>query len=569
MIATGEETLVGYVTDVQAGSITAILIDDEQGHAPVATIGDEDVLVGQVGSYMLIEQAQVQTLAMVTRMSEQEKLVPLEAGERAEETLRTAMALRTVSLIPLGTVNDNGEFVRGLSTFPTTAAEIHVIGTDAIGIMFNQFQSKGYDVGFLPSNPGQPVYFDPTPLFGRHFAILGQTGAGKSHTVANLVQRAVATMPKAHIVLLDLHGEYSWVTDEGERKNAFDDTVVRYVDARELEIPYWLMTYAELCDLMIDHSEREAANQTAFFRDTLFNLKQGAKTEIGLDRISVDTPVFFSLDDLLSRVRNENGRMVQGTTKAKQGPLFGQFDRFLIRLESKLNDIRYDFLLKPQVRNASNTLSGLLRDFVGLGEPKRPITIIDLSSVPFDVRPTVAAQIGRLAFEFNYWNPKYRDFPILLVCEEAHAYIPRDSRTQFSGARKSMERIAKEGRKYGVGLGVVSQRPHELSETVLAQCGTFICLRITNPTDQAYVKNLVPEAERDLVDVLAGLGRGEAMALGEAVPLPTRVQFHKPSPEPNSDDIDFYNKWIDGPDDLDVDQIVDRWRRQERSDPNN
>ena len=231
---------------------------------------------------------------------------------------------------------------------------------------------------------------------------------------------------------------------------------------------------------------------------------------------------------------------------------------------NRLVCIGYDFLLKPTKRNSSASLSSMLRDFVGLGTQKAAVTVIDLSSVPFDVRPTVAAQIGRLAFEFNYWNPKYREFPILLMCEEAHAYIPRASESQFAGARKSMERIAKEGRKYGVGLAVVSQRPHEVSETVLAQCGTFICLRITNPNDQAYVRNLVPESEGDLVSVLAGLGRGEALVLGEAVPLPTRLQFDKPSPSPNSDDVDFYAKWIDGPTDLDVDAIVKRWRSQER-----
>ncbi len=229
-----------------------------------------------------------------------------------------------------------------------------------------------------------------------------------------------------------------------------------------------------------------------------------------------------------------------------------------------MNDVRYDFLLRPKVRTNSASLSGLLRDFVGLGNPKRPVTIIDLSSVPFDVRPTVAAQIGRLAFEFNYWNPKYREFPILLMCEEAHAYIPRSSESQYVGSRKSMERIAKEGRKYGTGLAVISQRPNELSETVLAQCGTFICLRITNPDDQAYVRSLVPESEGELVSILAGLGRGEALMLGEAVPLPTRVKFDEPSPFPNSEDVDFYTKWRTGPDDIDVDSIVKRWRSQER-----
>lgn len=567
MVTVTKETLIGYVTDVQSGSITVSLINDEQGSSPVVTIVDEDVLVGQVGSYVLIVQEQTKTLAMVTRMTEQEKFIPPEPGQRKEEALNDPIAFRTIMLIPLGRVNTEGEFVRGIGTFPTTGAEVHAIGTEIIGMMFNRFQSKGYDVGYLPTNENQKVYFDPTSLFGRHFTILGQTGAGKSYTVANILQRAVATMPKAHIVLLDLHGEYSWVDDEsGERKYAFNDDVVRYVDARKLEIPYWLMTYAELCDLLIDHSEREAANQTAFFRDNLLELRLLEKDGLGLDRVSVDTPVYFSLDDLVSRIKAKNIQMVPGANnKEKKGPLHGNFDRFLIRLESKLNDVRYDFLLKPQIRNASNTLEGLLRDFVGLGDPKAPITIIDLSSVPFDVRPTVAAQIGRLSFEFNYWNPEYKDFPLLLLCEEAHAYIPRDSSKAFSGARKSMERIAKEGRKYGVGLGVVSQRPHELSETVLSQCGTFLCLRITNPTDQSYVKNLVPEAERNLVDILAGLGRGECMAMGEAVPLPTRVQFHIPKPTPNSEDIDFHDKWINGPDDLDVERIVDKWRRQERS----
>ena len=206
----------------------------------------------------------------------------------------------------------------------------------------------------------------------------------------------------------------------------------------------------------------------------------------------------------------------------------------------------------------------LLRDLVGLGTRRVPITVLDLSPVPFDVRPTVTAQIGRLAFEFNYWNPRYSEFPILLVCEEAHAYIKRESDVQFEGARKSMERIAKEGRKYGVGLTMVSQRPHELSETVLSQCGTFICLRMTNPDDQEYTRKLVPEAERDLVSILAGLRRGEALVLGEAVPIPTRVLLDRPNPTPSSDDVDFYRQWREGPEDLDVANIVDRWRRQTR-----
>jgi hypothetical protein len=557
-------TVIGYVVDVQGHMLTASLVEDDQGRAPTVTIGDEDILVGQIGSYVAIRQNDVNIIAIVTRMTEQEALAAPTIETPGEDTARLPFAKRIARLTPIGSNRADGQFDRGVGRYPTTGAEVHAVSSAEVGKMFEHFQSKGLSVGTVATQPSLKVCLDPSNLFARHFAILGQTGSGKSWTVAALVQRTVAVMPRAHIIILDLHGEYCWKREDGTRHYAFTDAIVRHVDARELEIPYWLMTYAELCDLLIEHSEREATNQTAFFRDCLLEGRQAENSSptsaLGLPRVTVDTPIYFSLDDVMTKVRAKNVERVGN----RQGSMFGDFDRFLMRIESKLNDTRYDFLLKPTKRNTSASLSGMLRDFVGLGAQKAAVTVIDLSSVPFDVRPTVAAQIGRLAFEFNYWNPQYREFPILLMCEEAHAYIPRASESQFAGSRKSMERIAKEGRKYGVGLAVVSQRPHEVSETVLAQCGTFICLRITNPDDQAYVRSLVPESEGDLVSVLAGLGRGEALVLGEAVPLPTRLQFDKPNPTPNSDDVDFYAKWKDGPTDLDVDAIVKRWRSQER-----
>ena len=556
--------VIGHVVDVQGHLFTMTLIEDEQGSVPTVTVGDEDILIGQIGSYVAIKQNDVHIIAIVTRMTEQEALAAPSIETPGDDTARLPFAKRVARLTPLGSVDAQGHFERGVACYPTTGAEVHAIGAFDIATMFALFQSKGFSVGTLATHPSLRVYLDPTNLFGRHFTILGQTGAGKSWTVASLIQKAVRVMPKAHIIVLDLHGEYCWKRQDGQRHYAFPDAVVRHVDARELEIPYWLMTYAELSDLLVERSEREATNQNAFFRDCLLEGRQSENTNanppLRLARVTVDTPIYFSLEQLLTKIRAKNVERVG----SRQGPMFGDFDRFLMRLESKLNDRRYDFLLKPRLRNTSASLAGLLRDFIGLGTQKAAVTVIDLSSVPFDVRPTTTAQIGRLAFEFNYWNPQYRDFPIVLVCEEAHAYIPRASESQFEGSRKSMERIAKEGRKYGVGLAVVSQRPHEVSETVLAQCGTFICLRITNPDDQAYVRGLVPESEGDLVSVLAGLGRGEALVLGEAVPLPTRAQFDAPNPAPNSDDVDFYTKWKDGPDDLDIDDIVQRWRSQER-----
>ncbi len=557
-------TIIGYLVDVQGSNLIATLIEDEQGHVPTITIGDEDIVVGQIGSYVSICQGSIKILAMVTRMTEQESITSPTIETPGEPTARLPYAKRIARLTPIGSINSEGLFERGVGQYPTTGAEVHAIGSEEIRTMLGEFRTKGFEVGKLTTHPLIRVSLHASKLFGRHFAVVGQTGSGKSWTVASLVQKAVAEMPKAHIIILDLHGEYCWKREEVQNY-AFDEGICRHVDATQLEIPYWLMTYAELCDMLIDQTDFSAHNQVAAFKEILQGLRTEEGTRLGIGRTTLDTPVYFDLIKVIEEITKKNARVpAKKGGEFRDGPLTGKFDNFLMRLESKLGDNRYDFLLKPASRNTSESLSSLLRDFVGLGDPKRAVTVIDLSPVPFDVRPTVAAQIGRLAFEFNYWNPQYREFPIVLMCEEAHAYIPRASESQFAGSRKSMERIAKEGRKYGVGLAIVSQRPHEISETVLAQCGTFVCLRITNPDDQSYIRKLVPESEGDLVSILAGLGRGEALVLGEAVPLPTRLQFDRPDPPPNSDDVDFLNKWKTGPDDLDVDAIVKRWRKQER-----
>ena len=551
-------TLLGHLTEVHNSGLKAQLVDETDQLLSTMKLGGNQVIPGQIGSYVAIVQFNIKVLAIITSMTEQ--------GEPPGKSLslsKNSQSKRIITMIPLGEVNRDGAFENGVKHFPTTGAEVHIVNEEDIKSIFVKFRSQGYSIGTLSSHSSMDVCVDPAALFGRHFAVLGQSGSGKSWTTASLIQRAVKTMPKSHIIVLDLHGEYCWKDQEGRIQSAFNEDVVRYVDARDLEIPYWLMTFAELVDLLIDRADKTASSQIAFLRETVHDLRIKANKRLNLGHISIDSPVYFSLDEMLQYFKSAN-EMTTNFGKTK-GPLTGQFDQFLMRLQSRLNDNRYDFLLKPQYRNSSDSLEGLLRDFVGLGEPKRQVTVIDLSSIPFDVRPTISAQIGRLAFEFNYWNPRYMEFPILLVCEEAHAYIPRESGTQFEGTRKSMERIAKEGRKYGVGLAVVSQRPHELSETVLAQCGTFFCLRLTNPADQNYIRSLVPESERDITDILAALGRGEAMALGLALPLPTRLQFYRPDPVPNSADADFYTHWKAGPDDLDVDLIIERWRRQERS----
>jgi hypothetical protein len=547
-------TLIGHITQVRGNELQARILGIDEGFTPTVHQGEEKQIVGQLGNYVSIHQGDLRVLAIVSRIEESGR----SGADRASRTAAGCL----IALTPLGEISDKNVFQRGVRHYPTPGAEVHAVEGEEINAIFARNRPMRFGAGYLRQHPATTVYLDPTAMFCRHFAILGQSGSGKSWSVASLIQRAVAAMPKAHIIVLDLHGEYCWRRDDGSLNSAFPPDKTRYLDARELEIPYWLMTFAELVDLLIDRSDRGATTQIAYLREVLADLKTKSARDLGIPNVSIDAPIYFPIWDVYKSFKEANEQRADfGKTT---GPLYGQFDEFLVKLNSRLSDVRYDFLLSPKRRNKSEALSTLLRDFVGLGEPKVQITVIDISPVPFDVRPAVSAQIGRLAFEFNYWNPKRREFPISLICEEAHAYIPNEKGSQYEGAKKSMERIAKEGRKYGVGLGVVSQRPHELSETVLAQCGTYLCLRITNPDDQAYIRKLVPEGEADLVDILAALARGEAMVMGEGAPLPTRFQVYKPDPPPNSNDVDFHTGWRSGPDDLDIDSIVDHWRRQGR-----
>jgi DNA helicase HerA-like ATPase len=542
-----DPTYLGTLVDVSGARFIARLDEDSRDDI-YRQVGDEEITVGQVGAYVLAHGREGQILCQVIG---------------AWEANDNGAVEHFIRLLPLGDVNQDGQFFRGVGRYPPLGSAVHIAEGPQLDAMFDTVRRYGLHLGVLSQRPDLRVYADPSLLFNRHLAILGQSGAGKSWAVSSLVQRTVKLMPKAHIVLLDLHGEYGWRGADGRFHSAFPGDMVRHIDARSLEIPYWLLTYSELVDLLVDRTDPNASVHISFLREVLHSLRRKGNEYLGIDRLSVDSPVFFSLKELYLHFKQANEQQFDfGKTK---GPLFGAFDEFLVRFQSMFNDSRYDFLLRPKKRTKSLHLEDLLRDFIGLGEPKRQITVIDLSPVPSDVRPTVSAQIGRLAFEFNYWNPKRREFPILLVCEEAHQYIPNElDDRQHAGSRREMERIAKEGRKYGVGLCVVSQRPTELSETVLSQCSNFLCLRTTNPQDQEYIKKLMPEGEQALADVLTTLRRGEALAVGEAIPLPTRFQLYPPDPAPASSDAPVAESWRNGPDDLDVADIVERWWRQKR-----
>ncbi len=542
------DTLVGHLIEVGGESFTAVMHSKGGEFQAERMIGMHKVLIGQVGSYLKVSHHGHDIVVMVENMW--------------EEHTRDGQVIHKSRLSPLGEMAMADEFKRGVTHYPTTGAEVHAMSDMQLERIFSESAEGGYKVGKLSATGTTDVFFRASKFFGRHAAILGQTGAGKSWTVTSLIQSALRTMPSAHIIIMDMHAEYGDKDMGGAGRSPFPENKVRCLDARDLEIPYWLLSFAELTELFIDEDDPNAAVQQALLRNAIIDLKRETNADQDLGMITVDAPVYFGMDDLYERIKDANRRSSDfGKTKSAT---FGRFDQLLVRMESLLNDNRYDFLLQPKLRTSTDSLVGLMEDFMGLGDTKASVTVLDLSAVPTDVTPMVCAQIARLAFEFNFWNPQCREFPISLVCEEAHEYIPRGDHPRYKQAKRMMERIAKVGRKYGVGLLVVSQRPHDVSETVLAQCGTYVCLRITNPNDQDYVTSMVPDAAHGVLGALTSLGPGEAIAMGEGVPIPVRLQVNRPNPPPNSSDIDFTTHWRHGGADVNVRQLVRRWHKQVR-----
>ncbi len=540
---------LGRLVEVTSDSFVAKLYSErDTGLASEKMIGMDKVRIGQVGSYLLVKQSGHELLCTVESMW-------VESDANNYETHK-------IRLVPLGEFNKEKNFERGITHFPTTGAELHLVSTWNLERIFSDYSEVYYKVGKLSAFKSIDMYLDASNFFGRHAAVLGQTGSGKSWTVASLIQAALHYMPNAHIIVMDMHGEYGDKKTDSLVTSPFPANKVRCLDALDLEMPYWLLTYSDLCEIFVNPDDVNASVQLAFLRNTLDELRRKTNEHLSLGHITVDSPVYFSLDELHDRFVEAN----QATSDFGRikDPLFGKFDQFLVHMQSLMSDGRYDFMLKPKQRTSTETLVDLMRDFVGLGNPQANVTVLNLSAVPFDVIPTVTALIGRLALEFNFWNPKCLEFPIWLVCEEAQDYIPRGDNPRFKESRRIMERISTIGRKYGVGLCVVSQRPADVSETVLAQCGTFLCLRISNPDDQAYLRAMVPDAARDTFSSLTALGRGEVVAMGAAVPMPVRFQVNPPNPPPNSRDVDFANKWREGGDEIDVEELVSHWHKQLR-----
>ena len=423
------------------------------------------------------------------------------------------------------------------------------------------------------------AYIDGDKPFQRHAALLGSTGSGKSFTVASILEQS-AQLPHANIVVFDLHGEYSSMKFASHYRIAGIGDLKAKKDGA-IFLPFWLLNYDEMQSLFVDRSEESAPNQASELMKQVVELKKKSIEGLGkhdlLDGFTVDTPVPYRLADLIEAIAEKDKEMVQGSKGEKQGPLFGKLTRFLNRISVKTKDRRYAFMYQaPAEYETYEALHQLAEKLLGTGIQQDGINpgikIVDFSEVPSDILPVVVGLVARIVYQIQFWSSPGTDgdarHPIVLVCDEAHLYLPSGAASigpMEKRALENFERIAKEGRKYGVGLMVVSQRPSDVSTTILSQCSNIISLRLANKTDQAVVRQLLPESLEGLMEVLPTLDVGEAVVVGDATLLPTRIKMSKPKHEPRSATIPFWSRWATPKAEVDLVAAVENMRRQSRA----
>ena len=426
------------------------------------------------------------------------------------------------------------------------------------------------ELGSYKLNENARAYVDGNKLFQRHAALLGSTGSGKSWTVASILERS-SQLPSSNLVVFDLHGEYKELSYAKQLRVPGPDEVDVDNDSL-LFLPYWLLNTDELQSLFIDRSEFTAHNQVMAFQDSIIEKKRDALVKAGnqeiLDAFTLDSPIPFKIEDIIQQLEFLNQQMIPGKTKEVQGPFYGQFSRLLLRLKSKTTDRRYSFLFGGKSTQDYNYLSALAEKLMGFGKQKQSIKVIDFSEVPADILPVIIGLVARIIYQVQFWTDPNSRRPVAFVCDEAHLYLPRKEGNPVERrAVEAFEKIAKEGRKYGVALMIVSQRPSDVSATILSQCNNIISLRLTNADDQATVRKLLPESLESLLEALPIMDVGEAMVVGDSVLLPSRIKIDPPTEKPLSATIDFWSRWQEDVNNADFALAVENMRRQNRIKP--
>ena len=534
-----------------------------------AKLGRLTALKGRPGEWLI---------AMVERVIRkffEEK--PAEEEEKDYDVVETEE--NVVHLILVGTLREKeGErknvFTRSVLSFPNIDAPCYPIEGKELEAFMGVISSvaiheNALNIGNYTLDEKAETYLDGNKFFQRHAALLGSTGSGKSWAVASILEKA-SKLPSANIILFDLHGEYSTLEYAKHIRIAGPNDLESTGDDI-LFLPYWLLNFEEMQEMFIDRSEFSAHNQVMVFQDAVSvakkrSLEKEDKTEI-LKSFTIDSPVPFSLDEVTQGIKDLNEEMVQGQRGLKQGKFFGQFSRLLVRLNSRITDKRYGFIFQAHEKyHTYDALHDIAKNLLGFEDKEKGIKVIDFSEVPSDILPVIVGLVARVIYETQFWMDAEKRHPIAFVCDEAHRYLPLDQNIN-PFERRALEnfiRISKEGRKYGVALLIVSQRPSEVNPTILSQCNNFIALRLTNTSDQAVVKRLMPDSLGSLMDILPMLDVGEAVVVGDAVLLPTRVKLHEPTYKPTSATIEFWDEWNREDAESEIVKAVENMRRQSR-----
>ncbi|WP_066434489.1 ATP-binding protein [Chryseobacterium sp. CCH4-E10] len=520
----------------------------------------------QVGSYLKISDNEN---AVLMAIIENFSIIVNEAGKRDY----------AIEALPLGMIRE-GKFIRGGDSLAIPPKKVEPATEEEIKKIYDQYidLKEKFTFASLSSNPNVRISVNGNKFFNKHVAIVGSTGSGKSHTLSTIIQKAIAeksgdfSINNSHIIVFDIHSEY---------KSAFP--TANFINIKNLVLPYWLLNSEELEEFFLD-TEANDHNQKFIFKEAIVTdrKKHFTGSEINRNKIHYDSPLYFDINSVLEYANFKNTELVDsgevyaasnkekaGQPKLTNGSLNGKLTNFVNRLENKINDNRLDFLLGQKSKDI--TFEETLNQLVGYQTDKQSnVTVIDLSGVPFEVLSITVSLISRMIFEYGYFYKRLRslkdpsekinnDIPILLVYEEAHKYVPNSDLVKYRSSKKSIERIAKEGRKYGVTLLLASQRPSEISETIFSQCNNFIAMRLTNPIDQGYVKKLLPDTLGTLIDKMPSLKQGEALLVGESIILPSIVQIDRCTNEPSSNDIPYWELWKEEWKNMNIEEIKNEW----------
>jgi DNA helicase HerA-like ATPase len=522
----------------------------------------------------------------ITRNAVEEKELGEEEGN--EEGRKEAAELNLVRITLIGTMvdklgADSNVFLRTLETVPEIDANCFAVEgeelTNFMRVIANiSGDGERLSLGHYTLDDKAEAFLNGNKFFQRHAVIVGSTGSGKSWTTARVLE-CMAALPNANGIVFDIHGEYRPLKAGGIRHLRIAGP--KDLDAKStladgvIHLPYWLLAYEAMVSMFVDRSDQNAPNQAMLISRTIIEAKRkyltdGNQTEV-LENFTIDSPIPFSISDVITRLEELDTEMIPGSKNGteKQGPFHGKLSRLVERLKNKQTDRRLGFLLQAPKETLEfdwldKLVAALVAGTTDQSDKQGGVKIVDFSEVPSDMLPLIISLVAKLVFSIQQWTPTENRHPIALFCDEAHLYIPerQSSAGGEAFAVDAFERIAKEGRKYGVGLVVISQRPSEVNRTVLSQCNNLIAMRLTNGDDQMVVRRLLPDSLGGFSELLPVLDTGEALVVGDASLLPTRVRIQTPNNKPNSGTVPFWDKWSDDKEVAKLSEAVANWRKQ-------